>query len=63
MKLECPGCHRETTELPRKEEAVFMYNTVMSEMASIFCRECGYDLTSAARKAWVEPEVFGDKPE
>ena len=52
MKLECPGCHRETTELPRKEEAVFMYNTVMSEMASIFCRDCGYDLTLLAREAW-----------
>jgi len=51
-RLNCPECGRETTEIPKKEEAPFMYNTVMSEMASIFCRNCGYDLTLLVRKVW-----------
>ena len=51
-RLNCPKCGRETEELPAKEKAPFMYNTVMSEMASVFCRNCGYDLTLMVRKIW-----------
>lgn len=29
-----------------------MYNTVMSEMASIFCQNCGEDLTLMVREYW-----------
>ncbi len=52
VRLICPKCDRYTNPLPPKEEAVFMYNTVMSEQASIFCQDCGYDLTTLAREAW-----------
>ena len=52
VRLICPKCDRYTEPLPPKEEAPFMYNTVMSEQASIFCRNCGYDLTTLAREAW-----------
>ena len=57
IKLICPQCDRLTQELPDKTEAMFMYNTVMSEQASIFCRQCGYDLTSLCREVWNKTTV------
>lgn len=51
-RLNCPKCGRETEEIPAKEKAPFMYKSVMSELASIFCRNCGQDLTFEVRKVW-----------